>query len=170
MTQIITERLILRRPQASDLDALYALIEDAETRRFLGSAEPSRAREFTRMLQKAGSWSLYGYGTFIVIAKASGLMIGTCGVFHSYRGLGDDFDDMPEAGWIIARNHWGLGYAREAMDAALHWFDAEHGPQTIVAMIQTGNSASVSLAKSLGFTFTRTALLEQSEMRLFHRT
>lgn len=170
MSEIITERLILRIPQASDLDALYALTSDDETRRYLGVATPSLPFSFARLLQNAGSWSLHGYGSFIVVEKASGLMIGNCGVFQSYRGLGDDFDDMPEAGWIIARNHWGLRYAREAMDAALSWFDKMHGPHPIVAMIQTGNSASVSLAKSLGFTFTRTAMLEQSEMQLFQRT
>lgn len=169
MSEIITERLILRRPQASDLDALYALTNDDEMQRFLGSASPSLSFSFTRLLQNAGSWSFYGYGSFIVIEKANNRMIGNCGVFHSYRGLGDDVDDKPEAGWIIARDHWGQGYAREAMDAALTWFDSEHGKQPIMAMIQTGNITSVALANALGFTFTRMAMLEQSEMQLFQR-
>ena len=169
MTQIITERLILRRPQASDLDALYALTNDDETRRYLGVATPTLPFSFARLLQNAGSWSFHGYGSFIVIEKASDLMIGNCGVFHSYRGLGDDFDDMPEAGWIIAHDHLRKGYAREAMDAALRWFDEKHGPRPIVAMIQMGNSVSVSLANTLGFEFTRLALLEQTEMQLFQR-
>ncbi len=170
MSEITTQRLILRRPQAADLYALFALTNNDETRRFLGITTPSQAASFARLLQNVGSWSLYGYGTFIVIDRATNGMIGNCGIFQSYRGFGEDFDNMPEAGWIIARDHVRKGYAREAMDAALRWFDQMHGPRPIVAMIQTGNSTSVALANALGFEFTRLAMLEQSEMQLFRRT
>jgi RimJ/RimL family protein N-acetyltransferase len=170
VSEIVTPRLTLRRPHADDLEALFALTNDPEMHRFLGKNAPSRAVSFPRLLQNAGSWSLYGYGSYIVIDRATGAMIGNCGVFRSYRGLGEDFDNMPEAGWIIARDHWGKGLAREAMNAALASFDHIHGRQKIVAMIESGNDASETIAAALGFTFIRTAPLDGATMRLFNRT
>ena len=168
MTRLTTERLTLRPPEAGDFGALYTLTESPEMRRFLGADEPTRADSFARMLRNAGSWSLYGYGSFIVHEHASGALVGNCGIFHSYRGLGDDFDNRAEAGWIIAQGHWGKGYAIEAMAAALDWFDRAHGTD-VVAMIETGNVASEKVATKLGFSLVRTATLSGASMTLYAR-
>ena len=168
MTCLTTERLTLRPPKADDFDALYTLTESPEMRRFLGADEPTRADSFARMLRNAGSWSLYGYGSFIVHERASGAFVGNCGIFHSYRGLRDDFDNRAEAGWIIAREHWGKGYAIEAMTAALDWFDRAHG-SAIVAMIEAGNTASEKVAATFGFSLMRTATLCGASMMLYQR-
>ena len=67
--------------------------------------------------------------------RGSGELVGNAGVFHSYRGLGEDFDDSPEAGWILRADRVGQGLAHEAMTAALAWFEREHGRRRIVCMI-----------------------------------
>lgn len=149
--ELVTERLILTRPAADDHQALFALTEPAVTRAHLSSQPPSLADSFQRMLRNAGSWALFGYGLFNVAARDEpDALIGTCGLFRAARGLGADFD-APEAGWIVAHDRWGQGVAREAMAAALAWFDAEHGPRRTVAMIAPGNAASFRLAERLGF-------------------
>jgi RimJ/RimL family protein N-acetyltransferase len=150
---ITTARLELWRPQADDLPDLLELTRDDETRRFLGGFEPSEMDSFARLLRNAGSWTLYGYGAFMVRVKGDGRIIGNCGVFRSHRGFGADqgLDNVPEAGWTVHRDHWGQGLAREAMEAALVWFDATHGPQRIAAMIEEGHAASDALAGKLGF-------------------
>ncbi len=153
---IQTARLDLFRPQRGDLEGLFMMVAHPETRRFLGPTEASMADSFARLQRNAGGWSLYGYGTFIVRLKGQQGILGSCGVFHSYRGFGtgsDDkgMDDVPEAGWIINADHWGKGYAREAMEAALAWFDAEHGPRRVTCMIEEGHTVSQHLAVSLGF-------------------
>jgi len=97
-------------------------------------------------------------------------VIGNAGVFHSYRGLGPDFDDSPEAGWILAHDQVGQGLGREAMDAALAWFKCEHGAQRIVCMTAPENAASIRLAGKLGFTHMRDAALSDGEaVSLFER-
>src|SRR5690606_24807737 len=117
-----------------------------------------------------GSWLLHGYGSFILRLRGEQAQIGNCGVFHSFRGLGEDFDDQPEAGWILAAEHAGKGYAAEAMRAALAWFEREHGRRRIVAMIAEGNEASMALAGKLGFAPMRDAVLPDREaVRLFER-
>ncbi len=151
MMRIDSHGLILRPPVPADLPALFALTAPDAMREFLGPTPPSESESFARLLRAAGSWALYGYGIFVVIDEGSGALIGTCGVFHSHRGLGADFDDTPEAGWIIAQDRWGGGLASRVMQAAIDWFDARHGPQRVVCMIEQGHGASDVVARKLGF-------------------
>jgi RimJ/RimL family protein N-acetyltransferase len=148
---IETDRLELHRPRPDDLAGLFTMVAHPETRRHLGPTEASMADSFARLLRNAGSWSLYGYGTFIVRLRGQQGILGSCGIFRSFRGFGKGMDDVPEAGWIINADHWGKGYAREAVEAALKWFDIEHGSQRIACMIEEGHAVSESLAFSLGF-------------------
>lgn len=146
-----TERLELWQPQPSDLNGLVELISAEATRQFLGPAEPDAKGQFSRLMRNGGSWHFYGYGTFVVRLAGETGIVGTCGVFHSWRGFGQGMDDVPEAGWIIRNDHWGKGIAKEAMSAILAWFDATHGAQRIACMIEDGNAASDCVALALGF-------------------
>jgi len=166
---LVTERLELWVPASADVAAMSAIVSDPRTARFLGGAG-NKAEDFTRFCRNAGSWLLYGYGSFMVRWRGSADVIGNCGIFHSWRGLGEDFDDSPEAGWILRHDVAGQGVAREAMEAALAWFAAEHGPQRIVCMIDPGNTPSLRLAERLGFTPFRDARLpDGEEVRLLAR-
>lgn len=166
---LLTERLELWRPRASDRAPIEAMLESPAVRQYLGPLEDTPA-QFARLLRNAGSWALYGYGSFVVRERGKSAIVGNCGIFHSWRGLGADFDDRPEAGWILAESHFGQGIAREAMDAALAWFDCEHGPREIVCMISPENAPSIRLAEKLGFSPTREAALPDGDpVRLFRR-
>lgn len=167
---LTTARLELWRPAADDLADLHAMMQSETTRQFLGTWEPGMADMHARLLRNAGSWTLYGYGTFMVRERGAGRIVGNCGVFHSWRGLGADFDDQPEAGWIIAEDRAGRGYAREAMEAALGWFDREHGLSRTVCMIECANAPSIRLAGHLGFGPLRDALFGGAPVLLFERT
>jgi RimJ/RimL family protein N-acetyltransferase len=155
---LTTERLELWCPRAADLRAMHAIVTHPATGRFLGSSAPLHEHA-TRFTRGAGSWFLYGYGPLMLRLRGSETLIGNCGVFHTFRGLGDDFDDNPEAGWIVAAEHVGKGLGGEAMRAVLAWFEREHGPRRIVCMIALGNEPSLKLAAGLGFTPLRQATL-----------
>lgn len=148
---LVTDRLELWRPQVGDHVGLLALVEPEAVRRFLGPAEATPADTFARLLRNAGSWALYGYGVFVVREQGRNEVVGSCGVFHSWRGFGSGMDDVPEAGWILGEQTWGKGYASEAMQAALAWFDATHGDRRIACMIEDGHDASAAVAAKLGF-------------------
>lgn len=149
---IETKRLILRGPQPGDHFALAEMVDDAEVHRYLGPLPDDPVKDvFPRHLRGAGSWALYGYGFFLAHHRERGALIGQGGVFHSWRGFGKGLDDVPEAGWTVARPFWGQGYGREIMDAVLDWFDREHGPRRIACMIEEDNTASFALARRLGF-------------------
>ena len=164
----MTERLDLRPPTRDDIAPMHAIVSHPDTQRFLGPPDDF-ADHYARSQRNAGSWFLSDYGSFIVRERASGKVIGNCGVFHTYRGLGADMDDGPEAGWIIDAPYVGKGYAREAMEAALAWFDETHGPQRITAMIEPGNVASFALAARLGFHAFRKAAMEGVDLVLLER-
>ena len=154
MTPLLeTERFELWHPQQGDLADIFDLTFAEETRRFLGSFVPTETDAFARLLRNAGSWALWGYGTFMVRQKGEGKIIANCGVFRSHRGFGagQGMDNVPEAGWIVHKDHWGKGVAGEVMRAALAWFDATHGRQRIACMIEDGHAASDALAVKLGF-------------------
>lgn len=165
-----TARLELWRPQAGDLGGLMTLIEAEETRRYLGHRPVEAMSEGHRLLRYAGSWALYGYGSFIARLPGAPDVIGVCGMFHSWRGFGKGMDDTPEAGWIIRADHCGKGLAGEAMRAALAWFDATRGPRRIACMIEEGNAASERLAAALGFVpYGRHAPEGQPVLTLYER-
>lgn len=151
-----TERLELWHPASTDLPVIHAVVSPEPVRRFLGNRPTTIADEAARLLRNAGSWALYGYGTFILRPHGSGAVLGICGVFRSWRGFaaeqgGLGLDDVPEAGWILGEASWGQGLAGEAMRAVLAWFDEAQGPQRIACMIEEGHHASLRLAHALGF-------------------
>ena len=149
---LTTERFGLWPPRApSDVEGLVRLVADEETRRYLGPARADPQQQWERLMRNAGSWSLYGYGVFHVRPHGSDEIVGSMGVFHSWRGLDPRMDDQPEAGWIVRCDWQGKGVAGEVMPIVLRWFEAQHGRRRIVAMIERGNVASERVAASLGF-------------------
>lgn len=166
---LVTERLELRVPVAADVAAMAAIVAHEDTGRFLGR-RTDPADHFQRFCRNAGSWLLYGYGGFMVRLRGSDEAVGNVGVFHSWRGIGADFDDVPEAGWILRHDQVGRGVGFEAANAALDWFDKAHGPRRVVCMTAPGNEPSVRLAVRLGFTPMREAELPDGEaVSLFER-
>jgi RimJ/RimL family protein N-acetyltransferase len=168
-TSIDTDRLHLRPWRFGEHETLHALTADETVRRFLGREPPSLEDSFNRLMRNGGSWHFLGWGIFAAVERASGEIVGNCGLFRSLRGLGGDFDPYPEAGWIMAQSRWGRGYAGEAMAAVLAWFDQEHGGGRTVAMISPGNTASERLAARLGYRVFGDARYKDDPVRLYAR-
>jgi RimJ/RimL family protein N-acetyltransferase len=170
---LTTARYELWQPQVEDLNDLFELTRDDETRRFLGNFTPTEMDSFARLTRNAGSWALWGYGTFMVRRKGEGRIVANCGVFRSHRGFGAEqgLDNVPEAGWIVHRDAWGQGIASEVMTATLAWYDATHGHQRVASMIEEGHGASEAIAAKLGF--VRYGVQQQDEgaaLGLWERT
>jgi len=148
---IETENLHLRRPLVEDLDAIHAMRSDPVVVRHLGGKTLNREEAWHRLTRLAGHWALRGYGMFLVVEKGSGAVVGEVGLFDGCRGLSPAFDNAPEAGWILASQAHGKGYASEAAAAAHRWFAATHGAQRSVCIIAPENIASLRVAQKLGY-------------------
>jgi [ribosomal protein S5]-alanine N-acetyltransferase len=87
-----------------------------------------------------------------VAVKASGTVIGECGVHYL-----EDGPDI-ELGCKLARAYWGHGFGAEAARACLDWALAER-PERVVAIVDPANTRSARILSSIGMrqhgTFSR---------------
>lgn len=164
-----TPRLLLRPYALADFDAIHELRSDPETMRFIGGRGLTREESWQRLQRGAGHWALLGYGFFIVVEKASGAVVGEAGLMRAERGLGERFDPYPEAGWLLAPQARGRGYAWEAVAAAHDWFAAHHGGSRSVCIIDPANAASLRLAQKLGYKDFGTTRYQDSVVSMLAR-
>ena len=93
---------------------------------------------------------------------ADGTFLGMCGVhvLHSYP------DDL-EAGWRLAREHWGQGYATEAASAWLRIAFEDQGADRVISVTDPPNRRSIAVMERLGMTYDHEADLDEHGDR-FH--
>lgn len=148
---IETERLVLRGMVRADFPALAAIWREPEVVRFIGGRPRPLSESWAVFLRIAGSWVIDGFGQWAITRKADGAFLGQAGFFTGMRGLGSDFDDAPEAGWVLTASAHGQGYGREAVTEAHRWFDAQPFGRRSRAMIEVGHAASFAIAERLGY-------------------
>ena len=152
---IETGRLILRGMERSDFDAYASLWQEPEVVRFIGKKPRPITESWGIFLKIAGNWAIEGFGQWAVIRREDGAFIGQTGFFTAMRGIGEDFDAAPEAGWALTEAAQGRGYGTEAVSAAHRWFDAQAFGGMSHAMIEIGHEASFAIAGRLGYAAMR---------------
>jgi RimJ/RimL family protein N-acetyltransferase len=145
--RIVTERLVLRAMEPDDFPAFAALWADPAVTRAILPEPRDETASWRSFLMNAGSWALSGMGQWAV--EYQGAFIGQVGFFDAKRGLGPDFDGVPECGWVIDPAYQGRGLATEAAKAAHGWFDGRFGESR--TLIAVGHVASERLASRLGY-------------------
>lgn len=165
---INTARLTLSGMRPEDFDRYASIWADPEVVRHIGGCTRSRGEAWTAFLRNAGHWQMTGFGQWAVVEQKTRRMIGQAGFFFEDRGLGDDFDPYPEAGWLLTPDAHGQGYGFEAAQAAHDWFDRII-PGPLVAMIDTDNATSLRLASRLGYAKVRNAEYGGAEVCLMFR-
>ena len=103
------------------------------------------------MLAGAALWTLTGIGMWAITRRDDGAAIGHGGFFDFLRDCDPSIGGQPEMGWILAPAAHGQGYALEACEAMLRWFDQNFGRLRVWALISPGNEPSMKLAEKLGF-------------------
>jgi RimJ/RimL family protein N-acetyltransferase len=161
--QVVETARLLVRPWRSEDDAapgLDAVYLDPVVRQFTGGVlnEEDRATFIARRLarQERKEYSLEP-----VIEKASGEIVGVCGL-QPLEG-GPDI----EVGWMLARAHWGKGFATEAAAAVLRHAHEERGLPLILCTIDLRNAPSVAVANRLGLRFDRVRRVYHRDMLVY---
>ena len=149
-TVLATERLILRRIGADDLDAHMVLLNTPAVMRWLGGVQP---RDVIAAKHQAAreSFAREGFGFMILEERATGEFVGHCGMRRLHHPLAPNPGDH-EIGWLVREDRWRMGYAFEAMRAVRDWGFAEHGAPHIVALTCQPNVGSWRLMEKLGMT------------------
>lgn len=100
-----TKRLILKFPDASDLDNLIALRSDPEVMKYIGDGTAHMVEQVKRFLNIVIPYQeKYGIGFFSVFEKESGNFIGQAGLFH--KGFYDQQPDI-EIAYRLHKKFWG---------------------------------------------------------------
>jgi RimJ/RimL family protein N-acetyltransferase len=110
-SRLETDRLVLRRPVASDAAAIFERYSsDPEVTRYLGWRR-HRTIEDTRtfLAFSDAEWERWPAGPYLIESRDGRLIGGT--------GLGFESPDTAATGYVFARDAWGQGYASEALDA-----------------------------------------------------
>jgi RimJ/RimL family protein N-acetyltransferase len=143
MPELITERLVLRPPEAADFEGWARLMADPEAARFIGGAQ-HRAAAWRGFLTMVGSWQIQGFGMFSVLERRSGEWLGRVGPWQPLDWPGS------EVGWALLGASQGQGFAHEAAVACIDWaFDAL-GWSEVIHCIDPVNLPSQRLAERLG--------------------
>ena len=148
MTELETARLRMRPFTWDDFEAEAALYADPEVTRYLprGPVPPDGVWERTQrvLTHFIAHWSDHGFGVWALIDRASGLLIGHCGLQHLPG------DGGVEVLYLVVRARWGTGVATEAAGAALEHGFGRLGLDRIVAVIVPENVASRRVLEKLG--------------------
>lgn len=141
-----TERLVLRRFVAGDLNAYYAYHSLPETARFL----PGEAKSYTKSMESVGKYANFVFekeGDWICLAIEAADSPGLLGevVLKWLPGCG-----QAEIGWSLAPDARGKGIATEAAGALLQLGFEELHFHRINAKLDGLNTASAALCERLG--------------------
>lgn len=141
-----TKRLALREWTAADLPAL---------KRFLQNEEVMWAYEHAFSDEEAKNWlaanrtsyAENGYGLWALVEKATGEIIGECGVTNQTV----DGIVYPEIGYHLLKEKWHQGFAIEAAAAVKRWgFEVREFP-ILATIVRDTNIASMNVAIRNGF-------------------
>jgi ribosomal-protein-alanine N-acetyltransferase len=152
-TILETPRLTLREFCPEDVDALAAVLSDAETMRFypapLDYAGVAEWIERNRRRYQAD-----GFGLWAMVLKSSGELIGDCGLT---RQIVDGIAEV-EIGYHVRRDLWGQGMAPEAAQACRDYGFAKLATERLISLIRPENGPSRRVAEKNGMTVWKTTM------------
>lgn len=142
---LTTERLVLRKPQGSDLGA-YTRYCTSQRSRFVRGPF-TEAEAFDKLAAMIGHWAIRGFGRYVI--EREGTPIGHAGP-HAI-----ETPDQPELTWTLwDGEEEGHGFATEAARATGRHCLEEHGWKKLTILVQPENYGSIAVARRLGATET----------------
>ena len=135
-----TARLILRPRTLDDAESLHAAFADPELMQYW-SGPPHASVEETRadLARDAPEWRRWA-----ITLKGDDAAIGVVAAGEKRQG------NVTEIGYILARDHWGSGIAREAVSAVIDRIFVE-GQRRVFADTDPDNKPSRAMLERLGF-------------------
>jgi RimJ/RimL family protein N-acetyltransferase len=149
-----TDRLLLRRFTADDVDNLVELDSDPDVMHFITGGRPTPREEIRDDVLPAFLdyyQRFAGYGFWAAIEKSTGEFLGW---FHLRPPEGHRLDDV-ELGYRLRKSAWGKGYATEASRALIRKAFAELGARRVFAETMAVNLASRRVMEKAGLRLVR---------------
>ena len=142
---IETERLLLREINDDDFQALYKVLADSENMQHYPYAfDEKRVKNW--IARNIERYRVFGFGLWAVCLKATGEMIGDCGLtMRIIKG-----EIKPEIGYHIRADKQRKGYAKEAAIAVRDWVFNNTPFNVVYSYMKYTNEASARTAMSYG--------------------
>ncbi|WP_380279548.1 GNAT family N-acetyltransferase [Kitasatospora purpeofusca] len=150
---LTTERLVLRRFTAADVDALVELDADPEVTRYLtgGRATPREVVESSLLPRYFDHYRRYGdFGWWAAEERAGGAFLG----WFEFRPPAGRTE--VELGYRLRRPAWGRGYATEGSRALIRRGFTGLGVERVVAYTMAVNRGSRRVMEKAGLSYVRT--------------
>ena len=142
-----TRRLWIRELAIENIPALCTIYQDPNIRRFITEIEDCMEDEAARQRAYIHTvYPFYEYGLWGIFHKASGTLIGRCGIENHIVAGKEEIT----LSYLLDSKHWGHGYASEACKAVLHYAQEELDIHRIIAVIDYENQRSLRTATNLG--------------------
>ena len=165
---IETERLLLRKPRLEDARDLAAAYADPEVVRFMGDGSTATLAEVEEGIEQwLERWETWGMSLCSLERREDGRVLGRVGFLRWDPETWQVGGDETEIGWLIAREHWGQGYATEAALALRDWAFDERGLTRLISLINHENVRSIRVAERIGERYERDVKIEGKPGRLY---
>ena len=143
-----TDRLILRTIEEGDAIEQDRLLNTPSVMARLGGVKELHEIE-AKHAKAMAMYAREGFSFLFMVEKASGEMVGHCGIKRVDNPLAPNVGDH-EIGWLVREDRWRRGYAEEAMRAVLDWAFARIYAPHVVALTSEANAGSWKLMQKLG--------------------
>jgi len=142
---VSTARLTLREFVPSDFDAVHAYSSDPRVTRYLffGPRDRDGSAEYLHGLIASQRETPRTRFELAVVEKTSETVIGACDLSLIENGVAD-------LGYMLAREHWGKGYATEISLRLLQAAFLELRAERVISTVDINNRASIRVLEKIG--------------------
>lgn len=141
-----TERLQFEEFLEGDEGIFKVVYSDPEAVKYVGDGEAISDEACVLWLRKTlDNYRSRGYGMLKIKERCSGELIGCGGIVHPGN------QDAPEIKYCFLKQHWGKGFASEAVRVLILYGLKHHGYGDYVATVAPGNIASQKVLIKCGF-------------------
>lgn len=166
MTDLTTDRLLLRQWRDSDREPFAALNADPAVMEHFPALQ-TREQSDTLIDRNIPELDGRGWGLWALEVKDTGEFIG-------FTGLNVPTFEAPflpgvEIGWRLAKGAWGNGYASEAARAALAYAFGPAGLDEIVSFTATTNLPSQRVMQRIGMVHDEAGDFDHPRVEEGHR-
>lgn len=146
-----TERLLLRKVQSDDVDAIFnCWMQDEEVSKYMcwkASDDINKAKAFVEF--ELGNIENDNWNRWILVLKDTSEVIGTCLIFWN------DEEEKWDISYNLGRKFWGSGYITEAMQEVMRYAKETLQIKECIAVHAVENPSSGNVIKKLGFTYIK---------------
>lgn len=144
---LVTPRLVLRRIEERDREAIFRMFGNPEAMRFWSAPAWTRPELAAAWIERVhAAFEAREAIRWAIVRRESDNFVGTCTFFNI-----DPQNRRAEVGYILDRAAWGQGVMREALTAMLAYGFRAVGLHRIEADIDPRNAASVRALEHFGF-------------------